>query len=153
MASLAPFLPSDRPTDSEDAIIDGFFGAQEAAGRILCPHQEEALLAVAAGDHVIAATPTRSGKTTIAYSAVFAAMARGQRSYYTAPIKALVSEKFFDLVSQFGAENVGMMTGDSAVNHDAPIIVCTAEIFANHALRDGRSEERRAGKGYRRAAA
>ncbi len=137
MASLAPFLPSDRPTDSEDAIIDGFFAAQEAAGRILYPHQEEALLAVAAGDHVIAATPTGSGKTTIAYSAVFAAMARGQRSYYTAPIKALVSEKFFDLVSQFGAENVGMMTGDSAVNHDAPIIVCTAEIFANHALRDG----------------
>src|SRR5690625_2781192 len=137
MASLAPFLPSDRPTDSEDAIIDGFFAAQEAAGRILYPHQEEALLAVAAGDHVIAATPTGSGKTTIAYSAIFAAMARGQRSYYTAPIKALVSEKFFDLVAQFGAENVGMMTGDSAVNHDAPIIVCTAEIFANHALRDG----------------
>src|SRR5690625_2404114 len=104
MASLAPFLPSDRPTDSEDAIIDGFFAAQEAAGRILYPHQEEALLAVAAGDHVIAATPTGSGKTTIAYSAVFAAMARGQRSYYTAPIKALVSEKFFDLVSQFRSE-------------------------------------------------
>ncbi|MEE1649788.1 DUF3516 domain-containing protein [Brachybacterium sp. J144] len=137
MATLTPFLPPSSPANGQDAIVDGFVAAQEAVGRTLYPHQEEALLAIAAGDHVIAATPTGSGKTTIAYSAIFAAMARGERSYYTAPIKALVSEKFFDLVAQFGAENVGMMTGDSSVNHDAPIIVCTAEIFANHALRDG----------------
>ncbi len=144
MASLTPFLPGDHSSpvaaDDESAqgrIVDGFIASQEEIGRTLYPHQEEALLAIAAGDHVIAATPTGSGKTTIAYAALFAAMARGERAYYTAPIKALVSEKFFDLVSQFGAENVGMMTGDSSVNHDAPIIVCTAEIFANHALRDG----------------
>ncbi|PWH05613.1 DUF3516 domain-containing protein [Brachybacterium endophyticum] len=135
MASLTPFLPP-APADQEQ-IVDGFVASQESAGRTLYPHQEEALLAIAAGDHVIAATPTGSGKTAIAYSAVFAAMARGQKAYYTAPIKALVSEKFFDLVAMFGAENVGMMTGDSSVNHDAPIIVCTAEILANHALRDG----------------
>ncbi|GAA4526267.1 DEAD/DEAH box helicase [Brachybacterium paraconglomeratum] len=132
-----PFLPDSSADAGQDAIVDGFIAAQESAGRTLYPHQEEALLAIAAGDHVIAATPTGSGKTTIAYAAIFAAMARGEKSYYTAPIKALVSEKFFDLVAQFGAENVGMMTGDSSVNHDAPIIVCTAEIFANHALRDG----------------
>src|SRR5690625_7779707 len=90
MASLAPFLPSDRPTDSEDAIIDGFFAAQEAAGRILYPHQEEALLAVAAGGHVSAATPTGSGKATIAHSAVFAAVAGGQRSYYPGRTEAPV---------------------------------------------------------------
>lgn len=144
MASLTPFLPGDHSSpvaaDDESAqgrIVDGFIASQEEIGRTLYPHQEEALLAIAAGDHMIAATPTGSGKTTIAYAALFAAMARGERAYYTAPIKALVSEKFFDLVSQFGAENVGMMTGDSSVNHDAPIIVCTAEIFANHALRDG----------------
>ncbi|QNN81730.1 DUF3516 domain-containing protein [Brachybacterium sp. Z12] len=137
MSILMPFLPESSTDAGQDAIVDGFIEAQETVGRTLYPHQEEALLAIAAGDHVIAATPTGSGKTTIAYAAIFAAMARGQRSYYTAPIKALVSEKFFDLVAQFGAENVGMMTGDSAVNHDAPIIVCTAEIFANHALRDG----------------
>src|SRR5690606_35379907 len=58
-------------------------------------------------------------------------------AYYTAPIKALVSEKFFEIVSMFGARSVGMMTGDAAVNHDAPIIVCTAEILAQHALREG----------------
>ncbi|EYT47925.1 DEAD/DEAH box helicase [Brachybacterium muris] len=144
MASLTPFLPGDHSSpvaaddeSAQDRIVDGFIASQEEIGRTLYPHQEEALLAIAAGDHVIAATPTGSGKTTIAYAALFAAMARGERAYYTAPIKALVSEKFFDLVSQFGAENVGMMTGDSSVNHDAPIIVCTAEIFANHALRDG----------------
>ncbi len=137
MPILTSFLPETRSTAGQDAIVDGFMDAQESVGRTLYPHQEEALLAIAAGDHVIAATPTGSGKTTIAYAALFAAMARGERSYYTAPIKALVSEKFFDLVAQFGADNVGMMTGDSSVNHDAPIIVCTAEIFANHALRDG----------------
>lgn len=144
MALLTPFLPGDHSSPvaaddeaAQDRIVEGFIASQQAIGRSLYPHQEEALLAIAAGDHVIAATPTGSGKTTIAYCAIFAAMARGQRSYYTAPIKALVSEKFFDLVSQFGAENVGMMTGDSSVNHDAPIIVCTAEILANHALRDG----------------
>ncbi|PMC76674.1 RNA helicase [Brachybacterium sp. UMB0905] len=137
MPHLLPFLPDATASDGQDAIVEGFIAAQAEIGRTLYPHQEEALLAIAAGDHVIAATPTGSGKTTIAYSALFAAMARGERAYYTAPIKALVSEKFFDLVAQFGADKVGMMTGDSSVNHDAPIIVCTAEILANHALRDG----------------
>lgn len=139
MPSLSPFLPGTAadPTNDQDAIADGFLASQEAVGRTLYPHQEEALLAIAAGDHVIAATPTGSGKTTIGYAAIFAAVSRGERAYYTAPIKALVSEKFFDLVAMFGAEMVGMMTGDSSVNHDAPIIVCTAEILANHALREG----------------
>lgn len=139
MASLSAFLPPVPA--SQDEIVDGFIAAQGSIGRTLYPHQEDALLAIAAGDHVIAATPTGSGKTTIAYAAMFAALARGEQAYYTAPIKALVSEKFFDLVAMFGAENVGMMTGDSSVNHEAPLIVCTAEILANHALRDGPTSE------------
>lgn len=138
MPLLHDFLPT---SSSEDAIVEGFIAAQAEVGRTLYPHQEEALLAIAAGDHVIAATPTGSGKTTIAYAALYAAMARGETAYYTAPIKALVSEKFFEIVSMFGAENVGMMTGDSSVNHEAPIIVCTAEILANHALRDGETSD------------
>ncbi|UYG16050.1 DUF3516 domain-containing protein [Brachybacterium huguangmaarense] len=143
MPSLAPFLPGTpaHPVTDPEAIVDGFLASQEAVGRSLYPHQEEALLAVASGDHVIAATPTGSGKTTIGYAAIFAAVSRGERAYYTAPIKALVSEKFFDLVAMFGADMVGMMTGDSSVNHDAPIIVCTAEILANHALRDGETSD------------
>ena len=62
-------------------------------------------------------------------------------SFYTAPIKALVSEKFFALIEVFGADNVGMLTGDAAVNPDAPIICCTAEVLANIALREGRSAD------------
>ena len=67
----------------------------------------------------------------------FLAMSEGKRSFYTAPIKALVNEKFFALCRDFGPENVGMITGDAAVNRDAPIICCTAEILSNMALREG----------------
>ena len=117
------------------AIVEAFISQQSQLGKTLYPHQEEALIAIAAGDHVIAATPTGSGKTTIAYAAIFTALTRQQRAFYTAPIKALVSEKFFELVDLFGPANVGMMTGDSSVNMDAPIMVCTAEILAQYALR------------------
>ena len=81
--------------------------------------------------------PDRFGKSLVALGMHFAALCTGRRSYYTAPIKALVSEKFFDLVEVFGRDNVGMITGDSHINADAPIICCTAEILANQALREG----------------
>ncbi|MEX3610009.1 DUF3516 domain-containing protein [Rothia sp. LK2588] len=103
----------------------------------LYPAQDEAVLEIATGSNVILATPTGSGKSTVAVAAHFTALATGQRSYYTAPIKALVSEKFFDLVGIFGAENVGMVTGDSSINAGAPIVCCTAEILANVVLREG----------------
>jgi superfamily II RNA helicase len=90
-----------------------------------------------AGSNVILATPTGSGKSLVASGAVYFARCQGRRAFYTAPIKALVSEKFFDLCEQFGAESVGLLTGDAAVNADAPIICATAEIVANLALRDG----------------
>lgn len=61
----------------------------------------------------------------------------GRTAYYTAPIKALVSEKFFDMVDILGRENVGMITGDSTINTEAPVICCTAEILANQALCEG----------------
>ncbi|HET6651671.1 MAG TPA: DUF3516 domain-containing protein [Nocardioides sp.] len=73
----------------------------------------------------------------VAEAAHRAALAEGRVSFYTAPIKALVSEKFFALCDVFGPENVGMLTGDAAVNKDAPLICCTAEILANQALREG----------------
>jgi superfamily II RNA helicase len=121
-----------------DLVIDAFLDWVASRGLTLYPAQEEALLEVVAGSHVIVNTPTGSGKSLIAVAAHFAALADGRRSYYTAPIKALVSEKFFDLASTFGAERVGMLTGDASVNPDAPIICCTAEILANLALRAGR---------------
>ncbi len=90
-----------------------------------------------AGRHVILATPTGSGKSMVALAQHFRALARGERGFYTSPIKALVSEKFFALCDDLGADNVGMMTGDAAINRDAPIICCTAEVLANIALRQG----------------
>lgn len=121
----------------DESIFDSFLAWTSEKGISLYPAQEEAALGILAGDNVILATPTGSGKSMVAIAAHFIAMARGQRSFYTAPIKALVSEKFFSLCDIFGPENVGMMTGDATVNGRAPIICATAEIVANIALRDG----------------
>lgn len=120
-----------------DEAYEAFLAWIEARGMQLYPAQDEAVLELAAGNNVILATPTGSGKSTVAVAAHFMGLATGQRSYYTAPIKALVSEKFFDLCEIFGAENVGMVTGDSSINADAPIVCCTAEILANVVLREG----------------
>lgn len=106
-------------------------------GLSLYEAQETAILELLAGNNVILNTPTGSGKSLVAAAAHYVALAAGRRSVYTAPIKALVSEKFFALCRDFGAERVGMITGDARVNPDAPIICCTAEILANWALRDG----------------
>jgi len=111
----------------------------EGRGFTLYPAQEEALLAVLTGDHVIMTTPTGSGKSLVALGGHLASLAGGRRSWYTAPIKALVSEKFFDLCDALGPANVGMLTGDASLNPSAPVICCTAEVLANLALRDGES--------------
>ncbi|WP_426244757.1 DEAD/DEAH box helicase [Nocardioides sp. LHG3406-4] len=120
---------------------DDFLAWVEKQGIELYPHQEEAVLEVFSGNNVILATPTGSGKSLVATAAHFAALATDRVSFYTAPIKALVSEKFFALVEIFGADNVGMLTGDASVNADAPIIACTAEVLANIALREGSSAD------------
>src|SRR5258707_1259490 len=120
-----------------DDLFNAFEGWAKMAGLSLYPHQEEALIEIVSGANVILSTPTGSGKSLVAAGAHFTALARGERSFYTAPVKALVSEKFFALCDMFGADRVGMMTGDASVNADAPIICCTAEILANIALRDG----------------
>ena len=128
-------LLQDSP--GPDGVVQAV--TQWAAGRglNLYPHQEESLLELVTGSNVILATPTGSGKSLVAIAAHAAALARGERTVYTAPLKALVSEKFFALVEAFGAQQVGMMTGDTVVNGDAPIICCTAEVLANQALRQG----------------
>ncbi|MGY1625273.1 DEAD/DEAH box helicase [Geodermatophilus sp. SYSU D00965] len=120
-----------------DELFTSFAAWAEANGTVLYPHQEEALIELVSGANVVLATPTGSGKSLVATGAQYAALAAGRRSYYTAPIKALVSEKFFALCGVFGAANVGMLTGDAAVNRDAPVIACTAEVLANIALREG----------------
>jgi superfamily II RNA helicase len=122
---------------SADALYDAFTGWTAERGLTLYPHQEEAAIELFDDNNVVLATPTGSGKSMVAVAAHFAALAEGRTTFYTAPIKALVSEKFFALCEIFGAENVGMMTGDASVNSDAPIICCTAEVLANIALRQG----------------
>ncbi|MFD6513589.1 DEAD/DEAH box helicase [Rhodococcus sp. NPDC060176] len=131
---LTELLPDNADPDS---VFDAFSSWTLERGLTLYPAQEEAVMELVSGANVILATPTGSGKSMVAIGAHFYAMSLGKRTYYTAPIKALVSEKFFALCEVFGAENVGMMTGDAAVNSSAPIICATAEIVANLALREG----------------
>lgn len=123
--------------EDEDALYETFTQWAEETGRPLYPHQEESLIELLSGSHLVVQTPTGSGKSMVALAAHFVSLAHGGRSYYTAPLKALVSEKFFELVDAFGASNVGMVTGDVSLNPEAPIICCTAEILANQALREG----------------
>ena len=131
---LVVALPA--PWDA-DAFVQAFDEWARSRGLRLYPAQEEAVLELVLDRHLVLSTPTGTGKSLVAIAAHAAALAQGQRSFYTAPLKALVSEKFFALVEVFGPENVGMVTGDSSVNPDAPIICCTAEILANLALREG----------------
>ena len=139
LGALAPNWDEGERNINTDEIYERFFTwVEDVKGVKPWPHQEEAIMDLLAGDHVILNTPTGSGKSLVALGMHFAALCTGRRSYYTAPIKALVSEKFFDLVEVFGRENVGMITGDTHINADAPIICCTAEILANQALREGR---------------
>ncbi|MDB1090105.1 DUF3516 domain-containing protein [Streptomyces sp. ACA25] len=128
-------------TSDPDALFDTFSSWAEERGISLYPAQEEALIEVVSGANVILSTPTGSGKSLVAAGAHFAALAADKVTFYTAPIKALVSEKFFELCKLFGTENVGMLTGDAAVNADAPVIACTAEVLASIALRDGASAD------------
>ena len=124
-----------------DVLFEAFEAWATGQGLRLYPAQEEAVIEIVSGANLVLSTPTGTGKSLVAVGAHFAALSAGKRSFYTAPIKALVSEKFFALVEIFGAANVGMMTGDSSVNADAPIICCTAEILANLALRHGEDAE------------
>ena len=134
LPALGDFMPE---TPGSDELLDAFLEWSVAAGLELYPHQEEAVLRLLAGENVVLSTPTGSGKSLVALAGAFATLAQGRRTTYTAPIKALVSEKFFELTAALGPANVGMVTGDASVNGNAPVIACTAEILAQRALRSG----------------
>ena len=134
-APLSDFLPSGAA--SADDLLDRFLDYVDGLGVTLYPAQEEAILALLEDRHVILNTPTGSGKSLAAFALHFASLARGRRSVYTCPVKALVNEKWMALCREFGPDNVGLATGDATVNRDAPLLCCTAEILANVALREG----------------
>ncbi len=127
----------ERGFSHPDDMLEAFLAWVRDEGITLYPHQEEAILEVFSGNHVVLDAPTGSGKSLVAVALHFKTFVELGRTWYTAPIKALVSEKFFALCKIFGPEHVGMMTGDGAVNRTAPILCCTAEILANLALREG----------------
>lgn len=131
---LADLPPRDAPND---VVMSAFLTLVAERGLTLYPAQEEAILEIFEGANVILNTPTGSGKSLVAEAAHYRALVRGERSFYTSPIKALANEKFFALVRAFGADNVGLMTGDATVNRDAPIVCATAEVLANIALVEG----------------
>ncbi|HEX7180476.1 MAG TPA: DUF3516 domain-containing protein [Thermoanaerobaculia bacterium] len=143
----APILSSARPslaakvppggTSDADEILALFLEWVSEIGLDLYPAQEEALLEIMAGRHVVLNTPTGSGKSLVALGLHFKALCEGATSFYTSPIKALASEKFFSLCEDFGAVNVGMLTGDASINPEARVLCCTAEVLANMALREG----------------
>jgi len=135
MPALADLLPPE-PTSDPDVLLERFLTWVQSTGLTLYSAQEEALLELMAGKHVLLATPTGSGKSLVAVALHFKALAEGKTSFYTVPIKALANEKFFNLCELFGAERVGMLTGDASINRGAPIVCCTAEVLANLSLRE-----------------
>ncbi|MGE0452693.1 MAG: DEAD/DEAH box helicase [Vicinamibacteria bacterium] len=134
-APLLDLLP-ERDASS-DELLGRFLDYVAGKGLGLYPAQEEAVLALFEGRNVILNTPTGSGKSLVASALHFASLARGRRSVYTCPIKALVNEKWMALCRELGPDNVGLSTGDATVNREAPVLCCTAEVLANIALRHG----------------
>jgi superfamily II RNA helicase len=137
-SSARPLAPPAQALSS-DQVLERFLDYVTSIGLSLYPAQEEALFEILAGKHVVLATPTGSGKSLVATALLFKALCEGKTGFYSCPVKALVNEKFFDLCACFGPDQVGLVTGDASVNTDAPILVGTAEILANMALRRSRA--------------
>ena len=137
IAKLAEKSGGDRSRVVSEDILEAFMEWSESRGTTLYPAQEEAILELLDGKNVILNTPTGSGKSMVALALHFDSIVHGRKSVYTCPIKALVNEKWMALCKEFGPENVGLSTGDATVNHDAPILCCTAEILSNMALSEG----------------
>ena len=133
---LCDRIPSGGTRDS-GKILDLFVDWVTDTGLEPYSHQEEAFVELMAGRHVVLGTPTGSGKSLVAMALHFKALCEGERSFYTCPVKALASQKFFDFCDVFGAERVGMLTGDASINPNAPLICCTTEVLSNMALRQG----------------
>ncbi len=126
--------PDDEPDDAEPAVPpNGPAYAAFAAGYDfgLDDYQSEACAFIEAGSGVLVAAPTGAGKTIAGEFAVFLALHQGRKCFYTTPIKALSNQKFHDLVARHGEANVGLLTGDTTINGEAPVVVMTTEVLRN----------------------
>ncbi|MBQ7807065.1 DEAD/DEAH box helicase, partial [Rhodococcus sp. (in: high G+C Gram-positive bacteria)] len=97
----------------------------------LDPFQVKACVALEAGHGVLVCAPTGAGKTVVGEFAVHLALAAGRKCFYTTPIKALSNQKYAELVERYGPGQVGLLTGDSSINSDAPVVVMTTEVLRN----------------------
>ncbi|MFD9128142.1 DEAD/DEAH box helicase [Kitasatospora sp. NPDC059571] len=122
------YAASRRRAAEQATALHGF---QQLYDFPLDPFQIEACRALEAGEGVLVAAPTGSGKTIVGEFAVHLALASGRKCFYTTPIKALSNQKFGDLVKRYGAAKVGLLTGDNSVNGDAPVVVMTTEVLRN----------------------
>ncbi|MFC8976282.1 DEAD/DEAH box helicase [[Kitasatospora] papulosa] len=127
--SPAERYQASRVRAAEQATALGPFREMYEFG--LDPFQIEACQALEAGKGVLVAAPTGSGKTIVGEFAVHLALQQGRKCFYTTPIKALSNQKFTDLVRRYGADKVGLLTGDNSVNADAPVVVMTTEVLRN----------------------
>src|SRR3954466_15707321 len=100
-------------------------------GFSLDPFQVEACEALEEGSGVLVCAPTGAGKTVVGEFAVHKALAEGRKAFYTTPIKALSNQKYSDLCDRYGPAKVGLLTGDNAINGDAPVVVMTTEVLRN----------------------
>src|SRR5215212_6986691 len=102
-----------------------------ALGFSLDPFQVAACEALDEGSGVLVCAPTGAGKTVVGEFAIHKALAEGRKAFYTTPIKALSNQKYADLVERYGEKKVGLLTGDNAINGDAPVVVMTTEVLRN----------------------
>lgn len=131
------YVPIQKRPLPFDEMMEQFLRYVQSRNLEMYPAQEEAILEAFSGSHILLNTPTGSGKSLVATGVHFHSLASAKRSIYTSPIKALVNEKFLALCRDFGPQQVGLLTGDAAVNREAPILCCTAEILSNIGLQEG----------------
>src|SRR4051794_22285787 len=131
MTSPAERYDTARRRADEVARSRELTGFAADLGFDLDPFQREACQALERGSGVLVCAPTGAGKTVVGEFAVHLALAQGRKCFYTTPIKALSNQKYNDLVDRYGAAKVGLLTGDNAINGDAPVVVMTTEVLRN----------------------
>ncbi|MFM7598412.1 MAG: DEAD/DEAH box helicase [Actinomycetota bacterium] len=123
--------PAERHAAARERARDPLTGFRSGYDFPLDAFQERGCAALADGRSVLVAAPTGAGKTVVGEFAVHLALENGRKCFYTTPIKALSNQKYHDLVRRYGADRVGLLTGDNSINGEAPVVVMTTEVLRN----------------------